>query len=172
LEFALHWPLRIKSRACDSDGSVFFSSLAPRACSPPVAVAKALPQGNPVSPLKIRRPMPLRRIFCVKPSPFTTQRKRWRWTGSSLQKTTSAGLTMSVRNQPQVIMKNSSARDQNCKIANLSDADPGETAFLELTQPDKTILLVRKDGQWEIFRSEGESTSFAKMPPREPVWLP
>ncbi|MFM8717429.1 MAG: hypothetical protein ACKOF3_11725 [Spartobacteria bacterium] len=58
------------------------------------------------------------------------------------------------------------------KIANLSDADPGETAFLELVQPDSSVLLIRKDGQWAVFRDETSAADFAKAPPREPFWLP
>jgi hypothetical protein len=62
--------------------------------------------------------------------------------------------------------------DQEWMIANLSDADSGETAFLKLVQPDKTILLVRKDGQWAVFRDETDAAVFVKTPPREPAWLP
>jgi hypothetical protein len=58
------------------------------------------------------------------------------------------------------------------RISNLSDADPGETAFLRLDQPDKTALIVRKDGQWAVFRDEMSAAAFAKTPPREPFWLP
>jgi len=61
---------------------------------------------------------------------------------------------------------------QDWMIANLSDADPGETAFLKLLQPDKTILLVRKDGQWAVFGDEPSAAAFVKEPPREPAWLP
>jgi hypothetical protein len=61
---------------------------------------------------------------------------------------------------------------QGWVIANLSDADPGETAFLKLVQPDKTILLVRKDGQWAVFGDEPSAAAFVKQPPREPAWLP
>ena len=60
---------------------------------------------------------------------------------------------------------------QGWMIANLSDADPGETAFLKLVQPDKTILLVRKDGQWGVFGDDPSAEAFAKEPPREPAWL-
>ena len=59
-----------------------------------------------------------------------------------------------------------------CKIANLSDADPGETAFLELVQPDSSVLIIRKDGQWAVFRDETSAAAFAKTPPRDPFWLP
>jgi hypothetical protein len=62
--------------------------------------------------------------------------------------------------------------DQEWMIANLSDADSGETAFLKLVQPDKAILLVRKDGQWAVFRDENGVEAFAKTPPRDPAWLP
>jgi hypothetical protein len=62
--------------------------------------------------------------------------------------------------------------DQEWMIANLSDADSGETAFLKLVQPDKAILLVRKDGQWAVFRDETGAAAFAKTPPRDPAWLP
>ncbi|MCX6962087.1 MAG: hypothetical protein NTZ08_06520 [Verrucomicrobia bacterium] len=62
--------------------------------------------------------------------------------------------------------------DQEWMIANLSDADSGETAFLKLVQPDKTILLVRKDGQWAVFRDETGAAAFAKTPSRDPAWLP
>lgn len=58
------------------------------------------------------------------------------------------------------------------KIANLSDADPGETAFIKITQPDGGIVIVRKDGQWAVFRNEAASAAFAKAPPRNPTWLP
>lgn len=60
---------------------------------------------------------------------------------------------------------------QGWTIANLSDADPGETAFLKFLQPDKTTLLVRKDGQWAVFRDEPGAAAFVKEPPREPAWL-
>jgi hypothetical protein len=62
--------------------------------------------------------------------------------------------------------------DQEWMIANLSDADSGETAFLKLVQPDMTILLVRKDGKWAVFRDETGASPFATTPPREPAWLP
>lgn len=58
------------------------------------------------------------------------------------------------------------------KIANLSDADPGETAFLEIVQPDSSVLLIRKDGQWAVFRDAKGAAAFAKTPPRDPSWLP
>ena len=61
---------------------------------------------------------------------------------------------------------------QGWMLANLSDADPGETAFLKLLQPDKTILLVRKDGQWAVFGDEPSAAAFVQEPPREPAWLP
>lgn len=61
---------------------------------------------------------------------------------------------------------------QGWAIANLSDADPGETPFLKLVQPDKTILLIRKDGQWAVFGDEPSAAAFVKEPPREPAWLP
>jgi len=61
---------------------------------------------------------------------------------------------------------------QGWMIANLSDADPGETVFLKLLQPDKKILLVRKDGQWAVFGDETSAAAFVRPPPREPAWLP
>jgi hypothetical protein len=61
---------------------------------------------------------------------------------------------------------------QGWMIANLSDADPGETTFLKLVQPDKKILFVRKDGQWAVFEDEPSAAAFVKEPPREPAWLP
>jgi hypothetical protein len=57
-------------------------------------------------------------------------------------------------------------------IANLSDADPGETVFLKLVQPDKSVLLVRKDGRWAIFGDGNSAAAFGVAPPREPAWLP
>ena len=58
------------------------------------------------------------------------------------------------------------------KISNLSDADPGETAFLEVWHTDGTIFIIRKDGQWSVFRDEQAASNFAATPPREPAWLP
>jgi len=58
------------------------------------------------------------------------------------------------------------------KIANLSDADPGETVFLGVEQPDGTSLFVRKDGKWASFSNEDAAKEFLKMPPRKPAWLP
>lgn len=62
--------------------------------------------------------------------------------------------------------------DRDWHVANLSDADPGETAFLKLTQPDQTILIVTKNGQSAILQDTTAADAFAKEPPREPAWLP
>jgi hypothetical protein len=48
------------------------------------------------------------------------------------------------------------------EIANLSDSDPGETAFAKLPHKGKTHLI-RKDGRIE---------STPILPPRDPAWLP
>jgi len=58
------------------------------------------------------------------------------------------------------------------KISNLSDADPGETMFLQLTQPDGFLLIIRKDGKWSVFQDENAAAGFATVPAREPIWLP
>jgi hypothetical protein len=58
------------------------------------------------------------------------------------------------------------------QIANLSDADPGETVFLGVEQPDGTRLFVRKDGKWASFSNEDAAKEFFKVPPRKPAWLP
>jgi hypothetical protein len=57
-------------------------------------------------------------------------------------------------------------------IANLSDSDPGETAFLKINTPARGMLVVRKDGAVAVFGSDAEIRSFAPLPPREPAWLP
>ena len=61
--------------------------------------------------------------------------------------------------------------DHHWRIANLSDSDPGETVFLKVTQQDKSVVLVRKDGQRAVFQDEAAASS-VKAPPREPAWLP
>ena len=61
--------------------------------------------------------------------------------------------------------------DHDWQIANLSDADPGETAFLKVTQPDKSVVIVRKDGQRAVFQDAACATASVKEPPREPAWL-
>lgn len=59
------------------------------------------------------------------------------------------------------------------EVANLSDSDPGETAFLCLKSPsDGTIRILRKDGRCGVFMSGAEAESFASPPEAEPQWLP
>jgi len=58
------------------------------------------------------------------------------------------------------------------RISNLSDSDPGETAFLRSPPDVRPIRVVRKDGVSEIFSGEAEALSFAPPPPRDPEWLP
>jgi hypothetical protein len=62
--------------------------------------------------------------------------------------------------------------DHGWQVANLSDGDPGETAFLKVTQPDKSVVIVRKDGQRAVFQDEASAAPSIKEPPREPAWLP
>jgi hypothetical protein len=62
--------------------------------------------------------------------------------------------------------------DHGWQIANLSDADPGETAFLKVTQSDQSVVIVRKDGQRAVFQDEASAAPSIKEPPREPAWLP
>jgi hypothetical protein len=61
---------------------------------------------------------------------------------------------------------------EGLRIANLSDSDPGETAFLRVDLPDKSLLFVRKDGKWAAFPDQVSAADFTKAPPREPAWLP
>jgi len=58
------------------------------------------------------------------------------------------------------------------EISNLSDSDPGETAFLRVRQDGGKILIVRKDGMEEVFSTKESASQFAPPPPREPEWLP
>lgn len=53
-------------------------------------------------------------------------------------------------------------------IANLSDSDPGETAFAKI-QHRKNIYFIRKDGS---FLSESNGLQPPPSPSRDPAWLP
>lgn len=57
---------------------------------------------------------------------------------------------------------------RDIEIANLSDADPGGTAFAKIQHRKKTHL-VRKDGGVSI---ETNDTQPHPAPPRDPAWLP
>jgi len=57
-------------------------------------------------------------------------------------------------------------------ISNLSDSDPGETAFLRSASGVFPIVVVRKDGRIESFADSAAGDIFAPPPPREPAWLP
>lgn len=54
------------------------------------------------------------------------------------------------------------------EISNLSDSDPGETAFAKITLRNQ-IHLIRKDGR--IATTE-DQRNLSPTPPREPAWLP
>jgi hypothetical protein len=53
-------------------------------------------------------------------------------------------------------------------IANLSDSDPGETAFAKI-QFRKKIYFIQKDGS---FLSKSNDMQPPPLPPRDPAWLP
>lgn len=53
-------------------------------------------------------------------------------------------------------------------IANLSDSDPGETAFAKI-KFRKKIHFIQKDGS---LLSESNDMQPPPLPPRDPVWLP
>jgi hypothetical protein len=53
-------------------------------------------------------------------------------------------------------------------IANLSDSDPGETAFAKI-QLRKKIHFIQKDGS---LLSESNDMQPPPLPPRDPAWLP
>ncbi len=54
------------------------------------------------------------------------------------------------------------------EIANLSDSDPGETAFAKIQLRNKSHFI-RKDGTLLSESNESQSPPF---PPRDPAWLP
>ena len=53
-------------------------------------------------------------------------------------------------------------------ISNLSDSDPGETAFAKI-QFRKKIYFIQKDGS---LLSESNGMQPPPLPPRDPAWLP
>lgn len=57
-------------------------------------------------------------------------------------------------------------------ISNLSDSDPGETAFLRTAFGVSPVVVVRKDGRTQSFAAPSACDGFAPPPPREPAWLP
>ena len=57
-------------------------------------------------------------------------------------------------------------------VSNLSDSDPGETAFLRSSSGGLPTVIVRKDGKMQSFPSAAAADAFAPPPPREPSWLP
>lgn len=57
-------------------------------------------------------------------------------------------------------------------VANLSDSDPAETAFLMITDTAAGTLVIRKDGEMQVFTNPEQAADFAPPPPREPPWLP
>jgi hypothetical protein len=56
-------------------------------------------------------------------------------------------------------------------ISNLSDSDPGETAFFRI-EKNRKIQIVRKDGTQQTFTDQSMADTFAPPPPRNPSWLP
>ena len=77
-----------------------------------------------------------------------------------------------------LLVKNSYLTDDDATaaswfaISNLSDSDPGETAFLRTAPSEVTIVIVRKDGQIKSFANSAACDNFAPPPPRIPAWLP
>ena len=57
-------------------------------------------------------------------------------------------------------------------VSNLSDSDPGETAFLRTVSGISPTVVLRKDGQCKSFRDFAAIESFALSPSHEPAWLP
>lgn len=66
----------------------------------------------------------------------------------------------------------SGALPEGLRIANLSDADPGDTVFLSMPIPSGGELVLRKDGVSRTFPRPEAGPRFAPPPPREPAWLP
>ncbi len=83
---------------------------------------------------------------------------------------TSAAAYLSLLSEHNYLPAPTSPWPEGLRIANLSDADPGETAFLEIPLTDNTRFIMRKDGSSETVPAQ--STRFTHEPPRTPAWLP
>jgi hypothetical protein len=91
------------------------------------------------------------------------------WPFDSGAPTTAAYLELLEKNNR--LQPATAERLARISIANLSDSDPGETAFASLPA-EGGILVIRKDGQSRTFPNLDASASFAPPPPRTPAWLP
>jgi len=91
------------------------------------------------------------------------------WPFDSGATTTAAYLELLKKNNR--LQPATAARLARISIANLSDSDPGETAFAGIPA-EGGILVIRKDGQSRTFPDLDASAAFAPPPPRTPAWLP
>lgn len=70
------------------------------------------------------------------------------------------------------LTENDAATSAGILISNLSDSDPGETAFARTAHGVSPAVVVRKDGHTQTFADSSGIDAFAPPPPREPAWLP
>jgi hypothetical protein len=85
--------------------------------------------------------------------------------------TSAAGyLALLVRNN--YLSPTDAARFTGLLVSNLSDSDPGQTAFLRSAPGTIPIVVVRKDGKIQSVATPAECDAFAPPPPRDPAWLP
>ena len=91
------------------------------------------------------------------------------WPCDSGATTTTAYLELLKKNNR--LQPATAERLARISVANLSDSDPGETAFASVPVEDG-ILVIRKDGQSRTFPDLAASAEFAPPPSRAPAWLP
>jgi hypothetical protein len=101
---------------------------------------------------------------------FQSGKKRLAWPYDAGAKTSADYLQLLLREG--YLSTDESLRWAEVTVANLSDADPGETAFLKAKQPDGHTFLIVKDGTGHLFDSHASPDSFPPPPPRTPAWLP
>ena len=92
------------------------------------------------------------------------------WPHDAKVKSSAEFVALLVRNN--YLTAGDAAAAGRCLVSNLSDSDPGETAFVRSSPGSFPTVIVRKDGKMQRFTSAAAADAFAPPPPREPSWLP
>ena len=101
---------------------------------------------------------------------FQFDKKALGWPHDAGMKSAARFLDLLVKNN--YLTADDAVAASGLAISNLSDADPGETAFLRSSPGASPIVVVRKDGRIESFADPAAGDAFAPPPPRQPSWLP
>ncbi len=101
---------------------------------------------------------------------FQYDKKSHAWPFDAGVTSASDYLALLVRNN--YLSPSDAARFTGVLVSNLSDSDPGETAFVRTAPGTVPIVVVRKDGRIQSVATPADCDAVAPPPPREPAWLP